>query len=361
MLEGWVRIPSGCAIAGIINQNGQAFSGEMIARAMTVMHDRSNGLGGGFAGYGIYPEMKEAYAFHVLAQDKTGISQVDELFKENFTVILKEPLPTRRTAGVAGTPFLMRYFLQPQKENADADQLVAATTLQINKHIGGTFVLSGAKNMGVFKGVGYPEDIAAFFRLDEYKGYLWTGHGRFPTNTPGWWGGAHPFSLLDVTLVHNGEISSYGANRRYLESQGYHMTLQTDSEAIAYACDFLHRRHQLPWEIIAKVFAPPHWWEIDRMPAEERELAVALRRTYGSLLMNGPFSIIVGFAGGMMALNDRLKLRSLVAAQNEEWVFVASEEAAIRAVCPEPESVWYPKGGEAVIQLVKENVECHAA
>ena len=29
------------------------------------MHDRSNGLGGGFAGYGIYPEYKNQYAFHV--------------------------------------------------------------------------------------------------------------------------------------------------------------------------------------------------------------------------------------------------------------------------------------------------------
>ena len=25
---------------------------------------------------------------------------------------------------------------------------------------------------------------------------------------PGWWGGAHPFALLDYSVVHNGEISS---------------------------------------------------------------------------------------------------------------------------------------------------------
>jgi glutamate synthase domain-containing protein 1 len=361
MLEGQFRIPSGCSIAGIINQKGKAFSGEMILDSMAVMHERSNGLGGGYAGYGIYPEMKDCYAFHVLAQDKLGISQVSEIFKENFSVILQEPLPTRPSSGICEAPILMRYFLQPLNEEADGDRLTALATLQINKYITGTLVLSGGKNMGVFKGVGFPEDIAEFYRLDEYKGYLWTGHGRFPTNTPGWWGGAHPFSLLDVTVVHNGEISSYGANRRYLESQGYHMALQTDSEAIAYACDYLHRCHELPWEIVAEVFAPPHWWEIDQMPAERRELSTALRRTYGSLLMNGPFSIIVGFEGGMMALNDRLKLRSLVAAQNDEWVFVASEESAIRQVCPEPKSVWYPRGGEAVIQLVKEDVECHAA
>ena len=33
------------------------------------MHDRSNGLGGGFAGYGIYPEYKDLYAFHIFYDD----------------------------------------------------------------------------------------------------------------------------------------------------------------------------------------------------------------------------------------------------------------------------------------------------
>lgn len=40
------------------------------------MHDRSNGLGGGFAGYGIYPEYKDLYAFHVFYDDTEA--------KENF-------------------------------------------------------------------------------------------------------------------------------------------------------------------------------------------------------------------------------------------------------------------------------------
>ena len=44
-----------------------------------------------------------------------------------------------------------------------------------------------------------------------------------PTNTPGWWGGAHPFALLDYSVVHNGEISSYDANRRCMEMFGYQL------------------------------------------------------------------------------------------------------------------------------------------
>ena len=69
----------------------------------------------------------------------------------------------------------------------------------------------------------------------------WTAHGRYPTNTPGWWGGAHPFALLDYSIVHNGEISSYDANRRFIEMFGYKCNLQTDTEVITYIIDYLMR------------------------------------------------------------------------------------------------------------------------
>ena len=59
-IEGEERIPSGCAIAGMFHKKGGKIGGETIIRAMEPMHDRSNGLGGGFAGYGIYPEYAQA-------------------------------------------------------------------------------------------------------------------------------------------------------------------------------------------------------------------------------------------------------------------------------------------------------------
>ena len=58
-----------------------------------------------------------------------------------------------------------------------------------------------------------------------------------------------------------------------------------------------------------------------------------------------------------MALNDRLKLRSMVVAEKGERVYVASEECAIRVLEPEPERVWAPRGGEAVVIRVKEGVK----
>ena len=49
-----------------------------------------------------------------------------------------------------------------------------------------------------------------------------------------------------------------------------------------------------------------------------------------------------------MALNDRLKLRSLVVGEKDDKVFIASEEAAIRMMEPEAENIWAPAGGEPV-------------
>ena len=99
------------------------------------------------------------------------------------------------------------------------------------------------KNMGVFKARGLSRRTwGGFYRLEEYEGYCWTAHGRYPTNTPGWWGGAHPFALLDYSVVHNGEISSYDANRRCMEMYGYQCTLQTDTEVITYIADYLLRQ-----------------------------------------------------------------------------------------------------------------------
>ena len=61
--EGQVRIPSGCAIAAIIDKKGNPINGSEIIKSIALMHDRSNGLGGGFAGYGIYPEYKELFEY----------------------------------------------------------------------------------------------------------------------------------------------------------------------------------------------------------------------------------------------------------------------------------------------------------
>lgn len=347
---------AGCGVSGIINKKKNMISGDVIKKSICVMNDRGNGLGSGFAAYGIYPEMKDLYALHVMCIKESSIDYVDEYISRNFHLAKKEEMPTYKVKGMEDTPFLYRYFVEPSRKHPDRDLIelsnddfVVASVMDINKKSGGGYVFSSGKNMGVFKGVGLPGEIADFFRIQDYEGYSWTAHNRFPTNTPGWWGGAHPFTLLDWSIVHNGEISSYGINKRYLEMFGYHLSLMTDTEVVAYLLDLFVRRQGLSIEIACTALASPFWRDIEREAPERRELLRAIRQVYGSGLLNGPFAFILGHSRGLVGLNDRVKLRPLVTAVKGDVEYMASEEAAIREICPAPDRVWSPKAGAPVV------------
>ncbi|MDR1628977.1 MAG: hypothetical protein LBS36_02015, partial [Oscillospiraceae bacterium] len=298
--EGMFRNPSGCAISGIFDKSGKRFSGGRIIDSISVMHDRSNGLGGGFAGYGIYPEYKDYYAFHIF-YDSVSAKRDCELFLEkHFDIINLSKIPTRKMPEITNEPLIWRYFVTPlptklADSQLDEREFVAKSVFRVNTTIPGTYIFSSGKNMGVFKAVGFPEDVGRFYRLEDYEGYCFTAHGRYPTNTPGWWGGAHPFALLDYSVVHNGEISSYDANRRSIEMYGYKCTLQTDTEVITYIIDYLHRKKKLTLQEICSVIAAPFWSTIQDKPEEERKELEYLRNAFSSQLITGPFSILVGF------------------------------------------------------------------
>ena len=358
-LEGQIRIPSGCAIAAVISKEGNKMSGEKIIEAMKPMHDRSNGLGGGFAAYGIYPDYKEFYDLHFFYESREKRKETEKFLKERFEIVQSEIIPTKKIPSITDEPIIWRYFVAPLKSvltslQLDEKEFVARTVMKINTDMPGAYVFSSGKNMGTFKAVGFPEDVGIFYKLDEYEGYSWTAHGRYPTNTPGWWGGAHPFSLLDFSVVHNGEISSYDANRRFIEMFGYKCTLQTDTEVITYIMDYLVRVQGLTLEEAANVIAAPFWSTIAGKSENEKEKLAYLRTAFSSLLITGPFSIVLGYEGGLMALNDRLKLRSMVVGEKDDKVYIASEEAAIRVMEPDATNIYAPSGGEPVVIKVKD-------
>ena len=363
--EGDVRIPSGCAIAGIMDKSGKRHDGGDILKSIALMHDRSNGLGGGFAAYGIYPEYKDLYAFHIMYESRESRSLTEAYLDTHFICENQERIPTQKVKAINNAPDIWRYFLAPHPvklnmSELDESEYIMRHVFHINAQIPGAFVASSGKDMGAFKGVGYPEDIGEFYRIEDYKAWAWTAHGRFPTNTPGWWGGAHPFTLLNWSVVHNGEISSYDANRRYVEQFGYDCELQTDTEVITYIFDLLARRHGFSQKTAAHIMTASSWDEIDRMDPERARYETALRIVYSSALINGPFSIIVGSEEGLLALNDRLKLRALMVGEKDSMVYLASEQAAIEVVCPDAENVRSIEGGVPFVIQLDEVAERYA-
>ena len=124
--------------------------------------------------------------------------------------------------------------------------------------------------------------------------------------------------------------------------------MQTYVDFLSYLFDHLIRHHGRTIEVASDVLSAPEWDEIDIIPAEKREYFTNLRAIYSAALVNGPFSVILGSNKGLLAINDRLKLRSLTAAVKGTRAYFASEESAIRVVCPDPEKVWSVSGAEPV-------------
>ena len=136
-IEGQVRIPSGCAIATVISKDGNKMSGEMITNSMKPMHDRSNGLGGGFAAYGIYPEYKDFYALHMFFDSRATRKDCEAFLKERFEIVQSEIIPTRKIPAITDEPITWRYFVSPLKSilasmQLDEKEFVARTIMKIN-------------------------------------------------------------------------------------------------------------------------------------------------------------------------------------------------------------------------------------
>jgi len=346
------HVSSACGLFGVIDTSGTLHDGTAAIEALTSMDERGNGLGAGYAVYGCYPEFSHAYALHVMCRSELDRQEMQAYLGQDLIIEHDEPVPHREVPGIKDAPIVWRFFCRPRQledMGDEADESVVRHVMYANTHLSGAYVYSSGRNLGVFKGVGSPEQIADYFRVADYTGFLWTAHNRFPTNTPGWWGGAHPFGLLDWSVVHNGELSSYGTNRRYLEAKGYHCTMRTDTEVVAYAADLLMRKHGLSPKLAARVLASPMWSEIAALPEDEQRACKAIRQTYAPLLMNGPFTVIIARMGEMIGLSDRIRLRPLVAATAGARLYVSSEIAPVYLVEPEIDAVWTPFGGEPVI------------
>lgn len=341
------RIPDACAIAAIANIRGKLLPGSSIVEMLKAMRPRYNGLGAGFAGYGIYPDFSDEYVLHLMFDDWKIMKKFEDVLRKHFRTRYEEEIPTRSIFD--DHPILWRYFLDGANKHGFEERLFEFV-MYVNDEIDGAYIVSSGRNMGIFKGVGKPVEIAEFYKLDQYMGVMWLGHGRYPTNTPGWWGGAHPFNVLNTSVVHNGEISSYGISKRYLESKGYRLIFLTDSEMLSYSLDYLIRRERLSIDKACCVLSPPYWDEIERWKRSNLKI---LRIKYQELHINGPASFAASLRIGdrlyLMALTDRLKLRPLVTAQANDLVFISSEECGIRAVERKLDKVWRPKAGEPVM------------
>jgi len=118
------KVIDACSIFGAMDRSGRAFSGEGVIKAIANMHDRGNGLGGGFAVYGLYPEYADQYAFHIMYLSRQGRQETEAFLKDSFNIIEQEEVPTRPASGINNPPLVWRYFVdinkcKPEDHSAD--------------------------------------------------------------------------------------------------------------------------------------------------------------------------------------------------------------------------------------------------
>ncbi len=357
-----MREHAACGIGGIFNLDQKLVSGRKIAKMMSVMKERENGLGAGYAAYGLFPEMSEYYCLQLILDDMEAKEKVEEFLNEYTDIIKEEKVPIKKDV-FKEYPLVWRFFIEPLNQ-VNPDDVMKEIMMYVNCSIKGAFALSGGKDMAVFKGNGWATEIAEFYKIHKIKAFMWSGHSRFPTNTPGWWGGAHPFSILGHAVVHNGEITSYGTNVSYLKEFGYECKLLTDTEVLAYLFDLYVRKSNYPLEIAHQVaamaLAPPYWRDIDNMSPQLKKIATAIRLTHRRGMANGPFSIIITTdypKPTMIGHSDRKKLRPLIAAisEDENTFYLSSELNPIHTV-DETSEYWQPNPGQPVIASLGEEI-----
>jgi glutamate synthase domain-containing protein 1 len=110
------KVIEACALFGMMDLSGRRFGVRDPLKAISNMRERSNGLGAGFAIYGLYPEHENDYALHIMYLNMEAKERAERLVRENFDVIKAEEIPVNPEAKVWKPPFLWRYFVQPKKE-----------------------------------------------------------------------------------------------------------------------------------------------------------------------------------------------------------------------------------------------------
>jgi glutamate synthase domain-containing protein 1/glutamate synthase domain-containing protein 3 len=343
----------GCGVFGVIRKSGaQRISNTVAVEGISCISYRGSSLGAGYASFDSTIDQK--LKVEAFVRDEKIARWVSEKISDTMGETLSSNMVDFGGSS-PGSEVLKLEFAYTSKNRSTIDNSVDEINGELlsNRRIDGR-IFSYGKFLSVYKGVGYPRDIARMFHIDQPNtkfADMWIAHTRQPTNSPGsspiW---SHPFASLDCAIVHNGDISSFGANLELLNSLGYKSHVGTDSEVVARLLNHLIRVEGLSVDEAATILTNPFE---DRVRGNS--LLEALSRFRGAKL-DGPFAILAGFEDDedtyLIALTDRSKFRPLLFGEDEERYYVASEENQIRGISSNAR-VWTPEPGSFFIASVK--------
>lgn len=390
----------GCGVVGLA-ASVQVAGRHLIAPARQ-MHNRGNGKGGGIAAAGMSPQqmgvsqetLQDATLLQIAYLDPNSREMVErEAILPWYDVLQCYATPSlddyREVPGLEiKPPDVVRYFVRARSEalvrfaaeygledldaRAVEDEYVYRTSFRLNQRFYASlgeqraFVLSHGRDLMVFKIVGYAEQAAAYYQLEDVQAHVWIAHQRYPTKGRVWHpGGAHPFIGLNEALVHNGDFANYHAVATYLRQRNIVPLFLTDTEVSALLFDLYDRVYRYPLEVTIEALAPTTERDFQLLPLERKQLYSAVQHTHLHASPDGPWFFIVARshpderAWQLLGITDTSMLRPQVFALHEGKVqvgLIASEKQAIDAaleslasederICPVADRYWNARGG----------------
>lgn len=171
-------------------------------------------------------------------------------------------------------------------------------------------VHSFGRSVEVVKDVGTADNLACYQEMKEMPASAAIGHTRLATESIDNINFAHPFVatiIPELAIVHNGQLTNYYRLRRQLESLGVHFKTFNDSELIA---------HYLAYHIRVKGIA----------------FQKALEHSVG--VFDGVYSYLCATPNGIGAVRDRLGLKPILFAEDDDTLLLGSEQCSIESADP---------------------------
>jgi len=369
-----VAAEGGCGVVGFAAS--VPVGGRHIFEPSIQMHNRGNGKGGGIAAACLIPEqlgvdaqtLRDDYILQIALLDPDAQKTVEENFiapslhidhKAKLT-----PVADYRDVGLdVRPPDIVRYFVRA-KDNELAsfaetnglidapprlveDEFIYQNSFKLNEDLYAplgekrAFVLSHARNLMIFKIVGYAEQVVQYYGLEDLRAQIWIAHQRYPTKGRVWHpAGSHPFIGMNEALVHNGDFANYRSISEYLRQNNITAQFLTDTEVSVLLFDLWKRTYGYPLEYVIEAIAPTTELDFDCLPDEKKKVYRAIQSLHMHGSPDGPWFFIIACSDPdndqfqLLGITDTSMLRPQVFALQEGDVtigLVASEKQAIDA------------------------------
>ncbi len=364
----------GCGVVGFAAS--VPVRGRHIFEPSIQMHNRGNGKGGGIAAACMTPDqlgvdeatLREDYILQVALLDPDAIGALETECIEPFLSVdhkaeLKPATDYKELGLETKPPDIVRYFVRARRDALDEfagrhgledapgraveDEFIYRNSLKLNDSFYASlgekraFVLSHARNLMIFKIVGYAEQVVQYYGLENMEAKVWIAHQRYPTKGRVWHpAGAHPFIGLNDALVHNGDFANYYSVSEYLKQHNIVPQFLTDTEVSALLFDLWSRTYGYPLEYVIEALAPTTELDFDQLPDEKKKAYRAIQALHMHGSPDGPWFFIIARSEPeedrfqLLGITDTSMLRPQVFAIQDGDVsigLVASEKQAIDA------------------------------